>query len=58
MNLWNLLMRYPQLKGQCVGIEAVQLRVISLPVKSLLNVILQEFMRFIIAIAEGLRETR
>ena len=36
------------LKGQCIGIEAVQLCIISLPVKSSVIVTLQEFMGFII----------
>ena len=43
------------LKGQCVGIEAMQSRVIaeSQPVKSLLNVVLQEFSKFIVIINGG-----
>jgi len=36
------------LKGQCIGIEAMQSHIISQPVKSSQNVILQEFMRLII----------
>ena len=36
------------LKGQCAGIKAMQSRVISQPVKSLLNIVLQEFVEFII----------
>ena len=38
----------PFLKGQCVGIKAMQSHVISQIVKSLLNIILQEFAEFII----------
>ena len=36
------------LKGQCAGIKAMQSRVILQPVKSLLNIALQEFVEFII----------
>ena len=42
------LQRGKCLKGQCIGIKAMQLRIISQPVKSLLIAVLQEFVEFII----------
>ena len=41
------LQRGKCLKGQCVGIKAMESSIISQPVKSLLIVFLQEFMEFI-----------
>ena len=36
------------LKRQCIGIKAMQSHIISQPVKSLLNVALQKFVKFIL----------
>ena len=41
---------YKYLKGQCVGIKAMQSHVISHPMKLLLDALLQEFVEFIISI--------
>ena len=37
-----------KLKGQCIGIEAMQSHVISQTVNSLLSIVLQEFVEFMI----------